>query len=180
MAQVVGGSMDALGMLFERHRQPLFAFLARFLHDHALAEDVLAETFFRLYDRRRTFRFGCKFTTWLYTIAHHLAVDQVKNAARRDGLAGRLAAAAPAETGDDGAAALERAEYARAVRAAVDALPPEQRAVIVLRVYHEMSYREIAEITRSNEETVRVRAHRARLALKGLLAPVLEEEPCRR
>jgi RNA polymerase sigma-70 factor (ECF subfamily) len=63
MAQVVGGNMEALGVLFERHRQRLFAFLYRLLHDRTLAEDVLVDAFLRVFDRRRTYKAGSYFTT---------------------------------------------------------------------------------------------------------------------
>jgi RNA polymerase sigma-70 factor (ECF subfamily) len=76
--------------------------------------------------------------------------------------------------------ALLRDEEAAHVRDAVAALPLDQRTVLILRVYHDMSYREIAHITDASEQAVRVRAHRARQALKDALAPSREERPCRR
>ncbi len=50
------------------------------LHDQALAEDVLVDTFLRVQDRRATYKSGMKFTTWLYTIAYHLATDRLRRA----------------------------------------------------------------------------------------------------
>ena len=180
MERIVAGNMEALGILFERHKQPLFAFLSRFMHDQTLAEDVLVEAFFRLYDRRRTYRQECKFTTWLYTIAHHLAIDQLKSASRQEQLMEQMLHDTPTTTDDQGQIELERAEFSHRVRDAVGRLPVDQRAVIILRVYHDLSYREIADIIGANEETVRVRAHRARQALKQTLGAVIEEDPCGR
>ncbi len=69
-----------------------------------------------------------------------------------------------------------RAELTDAVRRAVNSLPEEQRTVILLREYQGFSYREIAEVTGGTEEAVRVRAHRARQALRALLTPYLGDE----
>ena len=173
MARVIAGDMGALGELFERYKAPLFRFLYRFTSDAALAEDTLLDAFLRVHDRRRTYRHGMRFSTWLYTIAHHLAVDRLKHASRRHS---ELASDLP---GDDATTRdFERSELSLAVRQAVQTLPPDQRAVIVLREYHGLSYREIAIVTGAREDAVRVRAHRARLALREALAPVVRDNLC--
>lgn len=173
MLRVTAGDMEALGILFERYKRPLYGFLYRLVHDVACAEDLTLDVFLRVFDRRRTYKPGCKFSTWLFTIAHNLAADGMRRASR-----GEL----PVECPDDYAAhpahpldVAERAELADTVRLAVMALPEDLRLVILLREFEGFSYREIAEVLGGNEETIRVRAHRARQALRKALAPYCEE-----
>lgn len=169
MARVAAGDMAALGTLFERFKQPLFRFLYRLLRQTAPAEDLLQEAFLRVYDRRRHYKPGMRFATWLYTIAYHLAVDSLRREARceiRDDLDAELAA-----PHDD----YSRAETARAVRDALAELPAEQRTVLILREYEGFSYREVARIVGCSEEAARVRGHRARQALRQRLTPLLRE-----
>lgn len=176
MLRVVAGDMEALGVLFERYRQPLFGFLHRLLHDDAWAEDLTLDAFLRVYDRRRTYQAGRKFSTWLFTIAHNLGADRLRRLSRCE----LPAAASALDTLRDGGATPEelcaRGALTDAVRAAVSALPTDQRVVILLREYEGFSYREIAEVVGASEEAVRVRAHRARQALRHTLGPFVEEE----
>jgi len=169
--------MHALGTLFERYKQPLFGFLLRILHDHALAEDVLVETFLRVHDRCRTYKRGLKFTTWLYTIAHHLAADHLRRLSRSEKLDTQLTLETPTAQYDSTQEECARSELAEIVRKALNSLPEDQRVVVVLREYEGFSYREIAAITGASEEAVRVRAHRARIALRKILEPYVQGDP---
>lgn len=173
MERLVAGDMQALGALFERHKQPLHAFLARLVADHALAEDVLVETFIRVYDKRQSYTATYRFSTWLFTIAHNLAVDRLKHGSRRQRLCVELTPEMPAAT--DVCGEVARGEVTVAVRAAIQQLPDDMRAVILLREYQGFSYREIADILEVSEEAVRVRAYRARQTLRRTLAPQLQE-----
>lgn len=174
MERVRSGDLQALGMLFERHKGPLFNFLLRFVHEHATAEDILIDAFLRVYDRRGTYKRGFRFSTWLYTIAHNLAVDCLKHASRREVPHDDVVERAVCDDSTPLADQFERAELADTVQRAVDRLPQDQRVVIILREYEGLSYREIADIVGATEEAVRVRAHRARLVLRQVLQPYVE------
>jgi RNA polymerase sigma-70 factor (ECF subfamily) len=169
MARVAAGDLAALGALFERYRQPLFRFLYRILQHTAWTEDLLQEAFLRVYDQRRRYAAGKPFSTWLYTIAHHLAIDALRREKRclpHDDL---HALATPTED-------FAQTALASAVRAAVARLPEDQRVVVILREYEGFSYKEIAAVVGCTEEAARVRGHRARQALKTLLAPMVLDE----
>jgi len=168
--------MDALGILFERYRQPLYGFLYRLLHDVASAEDVTLDVFLRVYDRRHTYQGGGKFSTWLYAIAHHLAIDRLRQAHRGELTVPHDLADTLSAHDDMPAEACARADLAEQVRRAVTMLPEEQRVAILLREFQGLSYREIAEVLGVSEEATRVRVHRARQALRKALAPYCEED----
>jgi len=174
MVRVTTGDMDALGILFERYKGPLYGFLYRLLHDVAWAEDLTLDVFLRVFDRRSTYKPGFKFSTWLFTIAHHLAADGMRRS-RRDIISADDPDILPNRANDQPQQSYERAELAGKVRLAVLALPEDQRLVILLREFQGFSYREIARVLGANEETVRVRAHRARQALRKALAPYCDE-----
>jgi RNA polymerase sigma-70 factor (ECF subfamily) len=181
MARVVTGDTQALGVLFERYQQPLFGFLFRLLNDRTVVEDLLQDTFFRIYDRRKTYQLGMKFTTWMFTIAKNLTTDYFKHSARRELPVSQMASnddgteeAEPFVDATDVVENWEKAELARAVQQAVNSLPDDQRTVVILREYEGLSYREIASVVGVTEEAVRVRAHRARQTLKRLLTPLVE------
>lgn len=176
MERVTRGDMDSLGILFERHKQAVFGYLYRLLREETLAEDVLVSTFLRVYDSRRSYHIGAKFTTWLYTIAHHLAVDHLKHSAQREIHLSQLPDPPCRDHLNVSADALERQQLAEVVQQAIARLSPDQRAVVLLREYQELSYREIAEVTGASEQAVRVRAHRARQALREMLAYFMETD----
>ena len=177
MNGVIRGEMAALGVLFERHKQPLFNYLFRFLRDHALAEDVLVDAFLRVHDRRKTFKIGARFTTWLYTIAANLARNHhrwrtrhpnisldVESEATGQSIGEALPAADPAP--DSAAVATERAA---AVRAEVERLPADMRDVIILCEWQDLSAAEAATILDTTPKAIDNRLYRARNLLRERL-----------
>jgi len=171
MRAVQGGDEVAFRLLYRRYERRLLAFLIPYLGDPALAEDLLQETFLRVYRRRAAYEARGAFRTWLFAIARNLALDQFR---RRRG--SPEAAPLPQETGTDPGGVPDPApdalgvlvgrETAASLRAALLDLPEEDRAVILLSRLEGLRYHEIAEIMGSTEGAVKVRAHRALLALR--------------
>src|SRR5919201_2131729 len=167
------GDPGAFETLLRRHRAPLFTFLLRMLGDREKAEDLAQETFLRIVKGAQAWERRARFQTWLFTIARNLCVDQ----SRRDRF--RRADSLDAE-GPDGEPPLvesvpgagidpERAAASAKVRPllqrALLSLPAEQREVFMLREQAGVPFREIAEMTGVNENTVK---SRMRYALEGL------------
>jgi len=169
MARLAAGDGGALGLLFDRHKLPLFGFLWRLVGERALAEDLLSETFLRLYEARGRFRHGAAFRPWVLTIARNLAIAELRRRQRR-GLT-RMEEAGTGAWHDD----LERDELQRRVRFALAELPEEQRAAVILKEYQGLGYREIAAVLGCTEEAARARTYRARLALRELLRGYVED-----
>ncbi len=78
MENLQRGDMQAFDELYKRHRQPLFNFICRLLQDAALAEDVFQETYMRVLENADRFKPRSKFSTWLYTVAHNLCMDELR------------------------------------------------------------------------------------------------------
>ena len=168
MARLRRGDDEALRVLYQRHAGPLYNFANRMLMDPGRAEEVLQETFLRVYKDRAAFRPVATFKTWAFTIARNLCLDILRSAPRRlEVPANPLPEVAdPAPTPLD---QLDRAEREAAVRRALAELSAEDREVLVLSRYHGLRYREIAAIVGASEDAVKMRAHRALTRLRNLL-----------
>jgi RNA polymerase sigma factor (sigma-70 family) len=165
--------------LFQRYAPMLVRLLHRQVGRAADAQDLVQQTFLQLHRARRDFRADMRLRPWLMTIAMNLSRDLVRRRGRRpetsidDAPAAATVAAAPAV---DQAAS---SDVARRVRAAVSALPKDQRDVIELHWFEQLPFNEIASIVGASSGAVRVRAHRGYVALRKTLDPAdlpLEEK----
>jgi RNA polymerase sigma-70 factor (ECF subfamily) len=169
------GDVRAFEVLVNRHRRPVYNFILRFVRDPAQAEDTLQETFLRLIKSADSYERTAKFTTWMYTIARNLCVDQSRRAKHRRAtsldapVGGEADAPALLDLMADGGAAVDRQaiskELAQRIRVAVEALPDEQREIFLLREVSDLQFNEIAEIVGCPENTVK---SRMRYALEKL------------
>jgi len=172
MRRVAAGDSAALALLFDRHKARLFGFLYHLIGDRAAAEDLLSETFLRLYQARRRYRAGSGFTPWLFAIARNLALAEL----RHRGAVNRAHERLIRETDCfEEAWEPERDAERERVRTALLALPEEQRAAVVLKEYQGLSYREVAQALGCTEEAARARTYRARTALREALRDWWEE-----
>jgi RNA polymerase sigma-70 factor (ECF subfamily) len=182
MGRTRSGDLEALGVLFERHQPAIHSFLHRFLGDAAAAEDVVQEVFWRVWQHRSTYDGRHGFTAWLYVIARHAALDEIRRRNRqatpfsglRDGQEEQIDSGDLAVPGSE--TSVRQLTLRGQVREALLRLPPEQRTCLILREYESKSHREIAEILGCSEANARVLTHRARQAMRRLLQPMLEAE----
>ncbi|HTO97682.1 MAG TPA: RNA polymerase sigma factor [Myxococcales bacterium] len=179
------GDPGAFEALLRRHRAPLFTFLLRMLGDREKAEDLAQETFLRIVKGAQAWERRARFQTWLYTIARNLCVDQSRRDRfrRAESLDAQgpegdppLSESVPGKEIDPGRGA-ESARLRPLLQKALLELPAEQREVFVLREQAGLPFREIAETTGVNENTVKSRMRYALLGLrKALLAAGVSEE----
>jgi RNA polymerase sigma-70 factor, ECF subfamily len=177
MERLVAGHPDALNQLMDRHATTVFHFLVRMLASEDDANDLTQETFVRVYRARESFRPKERFRTWLFTIAANLARNQLRWRSRHPALSleaakspddQALGDSLPGNTPSPEAAA-QAAERAQAVRDAVQLLPEDQRAAIVLCEWEERSVAEAATILQSTPKAVESRLYRARNFLRQQL-----------
>lgn len=172
--QVQNGSEAAMEALVHRYHQPIFAYLYRLSGHLQTAEDLTQETFVRMLARINTYQFPHAFRAWLYTIAHNLYRDYCKQAERRS-----LPTADPIERENPGTVdLLEHLAMQAEVTAALQALDPPHRNVVLLRFYNDMKIDDIASVTGLPSGTVKSRLFQAMRKLRALLLP--DEAPQRR
>lgn len=132
---------------------PLKRYLSGLLRDPAEAEDLAQETFLRFTQSLTGFRGDCSVRSYLYRIAHNLALNHLASAAVRKVEVGDLPdGASPSRSPQ---AELLSAQRADSLRHALLSLPPQQRAVVALRTWEDLSFREIAEVLSLAEGTAK-------------------------
>jgi RNA polymerase sigma-70 factor (ECF subfamily) len=174
MAQVATGKRDHLEPLIRRYAGPLLTFIQRMAGDRHRSEELFQEVFLAVWVHRKQYEFPRPFKAWLFAIA----LNKCRAAFRARTLPVSY------ELDDDSPltpAAREASPEAKAVATetaaivahAVDLLPPQQRAVVVLRIWEGLSYAEIAEIVGRAEGSVRSNMHHGLAAMRRYLEPRL-------
>lgn len=174
------GDEQAYKELVIRYRNKLMTFVFRFLNNYELAEDIVQDTFLKLYTHKHYYRSIAKFSTWIYTIAGNLAKTELRKKKRRkvtnfsqlgpDDKEFEIPAQ-QAEVGYE----VDSAYTENKIQAAIQRLPLHFRTVIILRDIQELSYEEISSIVDVPLGTVKSRINRARLQLQKDLKELTQE-----
>jgi RNA polymerase sigma-70 factor (ECF subfamily) len=172
MLAMKAGRASSLDEVIERHAARLRRFLARQHVTPEDAEDILQETFANVWQARMRWQPQARFSTWLFRIAVNAMLSRFRRASRGGPAFTILDEAPSAESSPS--LRLERAEARVRVRAAVDALPEQQRLALTLHCYEECSYLEVGEVLGVSLEAVKSLLFRARQNLKEALASDLE------
>jgi len=178
-AELVGrvktGDRAAYRELLRRHGPGIHRYAERLVRDPAEAEDVVQETFLRLWLRAKDYDPVARVTTWLFRITHNLAVDRLRKRGRSALTEDSDMEAAPISVNPP--ALLEGKQRAEALNAALDALPPRQASALSLVHLHGMTGAEAAAVLEVSEEALESLLSRGRRALKARLAGSLATEP---
>jgi RNA polymerase sigma-70 factor, ECF subfamily len=176
MLRVRDGDAASFAALLDRHRGPVIHFLYRMVQHQPAAEELAQEVFLRVYRSRATYEPTAKFTTWLFRIATHLALNWIRDRKNErgqdrideetaDGAAKQLRDHRPTVEQD-----LLRASRFREVRQAIETLPAKQRAAVLMHKYDEMEYSQIATALNCSESAVKSLLFRAYETLRVRLA----------
>jgi len=176
MEHFQAGVVEAYNILWERWTGPLVNFLFRFTGDKKACEDLIQETFLRVYRNRHSYKRIAKFSTWLYTIAGNLAKTEYRKRSRRrmdsiqsfnrDGEEFEMPL--PDETFSPDRHT-ESSMQDHFIQMGLLAMPDHFREVVILRDIQQLSYEEIAIITGLPMGTVKSRINRGRNKLQDLL-----------
>jgi RNA polymerase sigma-70 factor (ECF subfamily) len=176
MLRVKEGDGPSFGVLLEKHRSAVVHFLYRMTQNYAVAEELAQEVFLRVYRARGTYEPTAKFTTWLFRIATHLALNALRDG-KNERSQERLdddSSDIPARQVSDRRPSVEQSMVYQAkldeVRRAIAALPEKQRAAVLMHKYEEMEYSQIAIVLTCSESAVKSLLFRAYETLRARLA----------
>jgi len=178
ITQYIGGNDRAFEVLLVRHKQKIYTSIYLFVKDHALAEDIFQEVFIKIIDtlRKGKYNHEGKFVQWAMRISYNMCVDYFRRSKRRPKVSPTEAFdifdVLPVKE-DNAEQSIIRSQTHDKVRKLVDMLPPEQREVVILRHYADMSFKEIAQLTRVSINTA---LGRMRYALINIRKMVEEKE----
>jgi RNA polymerase sigma-70 factor, ECF subfamily len=172
MERVKNGDMLAFNQIVDKYKNRLMNVIVRMVQETEQAEDIVQETFLRVYQHRDSFDFRHCFSTWLYTIALNLARNELRKRKRFKffdifDLQGKEA---------EIAVEMELpSNLPQAIEKALETLPEKYKTAFVLRDIQELPYEEVAQIMNIPLGTVKSRVNRARAILKEKLKPRMEE-----
>jgi RNA polymerase sigma-70 factor (ECF subfamily) len=182
IAQFQEGRNEAFNLLVGRYKDQLMNFVYRYLGNYDEADDVVQETFVRLYRNKDSYKPVAKFSTWLYTIATNLAKTQYRRRKRR------VMVSLTRQRGEDRDSMIDLPDISYAadkvadsslqqeiIQKALNAIPEKYREIVIFSDIQEMSYEEISEMTGVNIGTVKSRLNRGRTKLQELLKDLMRE-----
>ncbi len=176
------GDETALAPLVEKYKRMVHRLAMQITKNHEDANDVMQETFIKVYQSIHTFRQEAAFETWVYRIAVNEALNFVKRRERRresslettDESEFSTEILRKAEINNDPEIQAEKAELRHWVTKAVNSLSLKHRIVVILHELEGLTHAEIASILNCSEGTVRSRLHYARKQLRSLLKPYVD------
>jgi len=183
MLRVKHGDRAAFAELVEKYKQPVMNLVYRTLHDEAEAEDLAQNVFLQVYKSAKRYESRAKFSTWLFTIARNLCLNEIRRRSRHpaDSIEETHAEHEdqPRQQFEDKKIAsppekLLHGELAQKIEEALAELPENQRTAVLLCRQEELSYEEIAEILGCSLSATKSLIHRGRETLKEKLKPYLK------
>jgi RNA polymerase sigma-70 factor, ECF subfamily len=183
MLRAKRGDRAAFTGLVEKYKQPVMNFIFRTLRDEAEAEDLAQNVFLQVYKSRARYKQTAKFSTWLFTIARNLCLNELRRRSRHPAESLEEAHAEhedqPRQQYEDKKIILPtdkllHGELAQKIEEALTGLPENQRAAILLCRQDELSYEEIAEVLGCSLSATKSLIHRGRETLKEKLKPYLK------
>jgi RNA polymerase sigma-70 factor (ECF subfamily) len=182
MLRVQEGEAAAFTELVLRYQNRLITILDHLVGNRQTAEDLAQDVFVRVFKARERYQPGAKFSTWLFTIANHVASNALRSQSRRPEInldareSGPLGAnpmenLAIEKSGQMPTRQLDSVELKSAVHVALQSLSERQRMAVLLSKFEEMSYADIAETMQLSQPAVKSLLSRARLNLKSALEP---------
>ncbi len=176
LEQIHGGDRAVFSALIREHQRSVFFLSLRLTSgDEAFARDIVQKTFLQAWTHRTGFRGEASFKSWILRIASNLAKNELRKAWRRrevastiDGAEGGLPLGKPApESAFD---QLARGEARSYLRQAVEKLPNQQRRVVLLRLYEDLSFKEVGDLCGITPNNAKVNFHHAVKNIRKFLA----------
>jgi len=176
--EALAGHQGAFARLVESYQTAVYNLAYRMLEDAGDAEDAAQETFLRAYSQLRSYDPARKFSSWLLAIAAHHCIDRLRR--RRWTISWEdIPLGRNLSTGRNVEREVERKEEREEIRRLLERLPPDNRLMVILYYWNDLSCRQIGEIMGLGEGAVKSRLHRARRMLAQGLREERESASCR-
>lgn len=183
MEQLQAGVVEAFNIIVDRYKDRLHNFLYRYTHNHEDCEDLVQETFLRVYRSRHSYERIAKLSTWMYTIALNLAKSMYKKKQRMSLISIHADESDPddREMQIEDTVILQDDELhlklsVQELEKALQELNDDFREAVILRDIQQLSYEEIAEITDTAMGTVKSRINRGRQQLQEIIGSYVRPE----
>jgi RNA polymerase sigma-70 factor, ECF subfamily len=170
---IKNGEREKFGLLVERYQQKIYRFLKNMGLDHDEAADIMQNTFVLAYRNLSSVKSDKRFGSWLFTIAANQARNYFRKVSRQRQVP--LGEAGPLAVEEERNRHVERWQLRKKLNEVLDRLPDKQRQVVVLRVFEQMPFDEVAGICDMGRSNVKVTYHRAIKKLAGWLGSSLTE-----
>jgi RNA polymerase sigma-70 factor (ECF subfamily) len=176
MLGVRDGDEESFGILLDKHKNSLVHFLYRMVQERAVSEELAQEVFLRIYRSRQSYEPTARFTTWMFRIASHVALNWLrdeKNERSQQRLDQGIGELRPRELPDRKVSVEQHMVYEsrlQEIRDAIATLPEKQRAAVLMHKYEEMEYSQIAAALDLSESAVKSLLFRAYESLRARLA----------
>jgi RNA polymerase sigma factor (sigma-70 family) len=174
----VGGNEDSLSVLLQRHKRRIFTSIVVVVKDQALAEDIFQETFYKviLTLKKGQYSEEGKFLPWVIRIARNLIIDHFRRAKKMPPVpvyvneeGEEISVFNTLACCEDEGKKTDHRKVKKSMRALIAQLPPDQREVVLMRMYYDMSFKEIAEFTNVSINTSLGRMRYALFNLKKMI-----------
>jgi len=166
------GELYSFDLLVKRYQKKIYYLAYRLVKNHDSADDIAQETFIHAYSAIKSFKIGYSFYTWLYRICMNLSINFLKRQKFVIPESRFVEEANPLDrevTTLDPLSELASKELENKIEKALDSLPPKYKAVLILRIYEDYSYEEIAKTLKISTGTVMSRLFRARAKMQEML-----------
>ena len=177
ITKVINGDTNAFSYLIDSYSDMVFSLACKMLKNKEEAEEVCQDTFIKAFKNLNKFKGDSKFSTWLYRIAYHTALDHIKknkNSNRTFEI--NEITFNQIKSVEDILQTIERKEREKVMNDCLLKLTEEERSIIWMFYYDELSLKEIIEVTQLSEANVKVKLHRARKRLLTIVEKNVEPE----
>jgi RNA polymerase sigma-70 factor (ECF subfamily) len=166
IAKVINGDTNSFAYLVDSYKDMVFSLAYKMTKNKEESEEVSQDTFIKAYKNLNKFKGESKFSTWLYRIAYHTSLDQIKkNKNNNATFEIHEVTLNQIQSADDILQGIERKERAKIMDECLLRLPEEERSILWMFYYDALSLKEIVEVTSLSEANVKVKLHRARKRL---------------
>ncbi|OFX61417.1 MAG: hypothetical protein A2066_00475 [Bacteroidetes bacterium GWB2_41_8] len=172
--QILNGNTNAFAFLVTRYQKLVVHITGRLIQRHDELEDVCQDVFLKVYQNLGKYRYECKLSTWIATIAYNTSINYLRKFKKGDEVAPEDSATLR-NLSEFNTVDFEKADLHRYIREQIDLLPVQYRTVLTLFHLEEFSYQEIEQITGMPEGTIKSYLFRAKALLKEKLKFVVDE-----